>query len=237
MTNVLELKDVSYTYPGHDAPAIEALSLSFSAHSFTAIVGPSGSGKSTVLKLLADLIKPAEGEMHRNGRISMVFQSGALLPWKTAEENVALGLMNAGLTEHEQFAKARAALGEVGMSQFAQELPSDLSGGQRQRVGIARALVTDPDILLMDEPFSALDVETAERLHRELLSLWQRHSLTVIMVSHSLEEAVLLAQSVLVMKAGSLKKTVAVTLPYPRHLETRAMHIANEIRLLIHERG
>ena len=150
MAHVLELKDVSYAYPGHNAPAIEALSVGFPAHSFTAIVGPSGGGKSTVLKLLAGLIPPQTGEMKTDGRISMVFQSGALLPWKTAEENVALGLMNAGLSEHEQFAKARAALGEVGMTQFARELPRDLSGGQRQRVCIARALVTDPDILLMD---------------------------------------------------------------------------------------
>ena len=237
MESILKLSDVSYTYPGHDASAIHSFSLSLPAHSFTAVVGPSGSGKSTVLKMLAGLIQPNTGDVERAGTTSMVFQSGALLPWKSAEENVELGLLNANISDRERLAKARAALGEVGMAALSRELPRNLSGGQRQRVGIARALVTDPDILLMDEPFSALDVETAERLYREVISLWQRRRLTIVMVSHAPEEAALLAQSVIIMKSGRIAKTIPVTLTYPRHLEAHSMHIANEIRLHIHSQS
>lgn len=212
---------------------LDRVSFSLPPGSFTAIVGPSGSGKSTILKLLAGLAYPSEGKVICTGNVSMVFQSGALLPWKTVEENVEISLLQHKLSPRESLSRAHEALNEVGMRDLARELPRNLSGGQRQRVGIARALAVNPDVLLLDEPFSALDVETASRLHRELLSLWDRRKLTVILVSHSPEEAVLLAQSVMVLRAGRIVKTISVPFGYPRALDQRTLHLENEVRLLI----
>ncbi len=230
----LELSHVSLIYPGQSAPALNDVSLSFAPESFTAIVGPSGCGKTTLLNTIAGLATASDGTVVRAGRLSMVFQSGALLPWKTAEENISLGLMH--LSERERHTKAHEALREVGMQDFARSLPRDLSGGQRQRIGIARAIAVNPDILLLDEPFSALDVETTERLHHELLALWRSRKLTIIMVSHSPEEAALLAQSVVVMRNGRVLKEYPNPLSYPRDLNHETMHFASEIRMRIHTR-
>jgi NitT/TauT family transport system ATP-binding protein len=232
----MELKQVSFHYPNHET-VLHDVSCAFPTGSFTAIVGSSGSGKSSVLKLLAGLVQPTEGAVARSGRAAVVFQNGALLPWKTAEENVELGLLRSKYAPHERIARAHQALTEVGMREFAREVPRNLSGGQRQRVGIARALVTSPDILLLDEPFSALDVETATNLHRELLSLWQRHHLTIVLVSHSPEEAIELAETVMVMQNGRIIKTVPNALPYPRHLNGPSMQRAEGLRALIKSEG
>lgn len=187
-------------------------SLEIQTGEFFCLVGPSGCGKSTVLKLVAGLESPTSGELSKPTGVAMVFQSGALLPWLTVKENVAFGLqMNNKLTE-----SVENYLAMVGLKDFAKRFPRELSGGQRQRVGIARALAVVPDVLLLDEPFSALDSLTTAELHQDLLKIWQDTKITIVMVSHLLEEAVLLADRVGVMGDGNLKGVVKVSPNRPR---------------------
>lgn len=172
-----------------------------------AIIGPSGSGKSTLLYLMAGLLPPASGTLTITGqpieahkqKLAIILQDYGLFPWLTAEVNVALPLLLRGVARGEAVAKARERLAELALAGIGGRFPGRLSGGQRQRVAIARALIIDPDVLLMDEPFSALDALTRERLQDTLLTVWRERHLTVVMVTHSIEEAAYLGQRVLVL--------------------------------------
>jgi NitT/TauT family transport system ATP-binding protein len=210
--------------------ALDDLSLSIVAGAFVAIVGPSGCGKSTLLNIAAGLLAPSAGEVRVEGeplaginrRATYMFQQDALLPWKTVRENVALGLTLDGVAKAEAHARADAWLTRVGLAAFAAHYPSQLSGGMRKRVVMAQNWIIDRGILLMDEPFSALDVHTRQRMESELLELWDASARkTVVFVTHDLEEAIALADEVVVLSAGPAARIVAhhpVTLARPRDL-------------------
>ncbi len=217
MTNSIVLNNVYKSYPSAaNKWAVKDFSLEVNREEFFCLVGPSGCGKSTVLKLIVGLEKPTSGKIEKPDAISMVFQSGALLPWLTVEENVAFGLEMMGKDKQKIHDICNKYLEMVNLLHFREKYPRELSGGQRQRVGIARALAVEPKVLLLDEPFSALDAITTEELHKDLLAIWKETKITVIMVSHLLEEAVLLADRVGVMLDGSLKGIVEISLARPR---------------------
>jgi NitT/TauT family transport system ATP-binding protein len=193
------------------------------------LLGPSGSGKSTLLRMLAGLSKPSGGEVFWHGKpirsqninVSIVFQSFALFPWLTVQENVEAPLKARGMAAAERRERALAILDTVGLDGFQSAYPKELSGGMRQRVGFARALVVEPEVLFMDEPFSALDVLTAENLRSELLELWEKKTIptqAVFLVTHNIEEAVLLADRIIVLgrNPGHVRTDFKVTLPHPR---------------------
>lgn len=195
-----------------------------------ALLGKSGSGKSTLLRILAGLIPPSQGNVYYRGNpvqgpargISMVFQSFALLPWLTVLHNVELGLEALGIDRDERRERALKAIDTIGLDGFESAFPKELSGGMRQRVGFARALVVNPDILLMDEPFSALDVLTADNLKSDLLDLWKTKKTGlhgILFVTHNIEEAILLADRIIVFNSnpGSIRGELKVTLPHPRN--------------------
>lgn len=217
MTEEIILDNVSKRYVDRDAVwAVRDFSLKVEAGEFVCLVGPSGCGKSTLLKLIANLEAPSSGSISAPGRISMVFQNGALFPWLTAEENVAFGLQNKHLSRNQVKEESKKYLKMVNLAGLEGKFPRELSGGQRQRVGIARALAAEPQVLLLDEPFSALDTITTDELHRDLLQLWQELQMSVVMVSHSLEEAVYLADKIVIMNQGGVKEVLVVNLPRPR---------------------
>ncbi len=201
-----------------DTPALAPTSLSIPAGQFVALLGPSGSGKSTLLSLIAGLDTPSAGEVHVAGRPGVVFQEAALFPWLSVRENVAFGLKMAGLGKSARLLRADDALKSVHLSRFAGAFPHELSGGMRQRASIARALVLDPALLLMDEPFGALDAQTRSLLQDELLQVWERTRKTVVFVTHSLDEALLLADRVILLSArpGRVIADLAVSAPRPR---------------------
>lgn len=182
---------------------------------FISIVGPSGCGKSTLLRIIAGLETPDTGNVTLPQRRSMVFQSSALLPWLSAEENVLLPLSVHNLNPKEALNKAEKLLQLMKLTKLKNFHPRELSGGQKQRVGIARALMVDPELLILDEPFSALDTITQEELHQDLLNIWRELNMTIIMVSHSIEEAVLLSDRVCVMSPQGLSE-VPILLSRPR---------------------
>ena len=205
------------------------ISLALDAGSFTVLVGPSGVGKSTLLRILGGLLQPTAGEVLLDGQppaarpepIGIVFQRDNLMPWRTAYENVRLPLELLGIPAVE---RVDELLQLVGLEGFEQAYPAQLSGGMAQRVALARALVHQPDLLLLDEPFGALDALTRERMAQELLRIWRAVPVTVFMVTHSIHEAVLLADRVLVMSGhpGRLAHRVTIDLPRPRRLEMQA---------------
>jgi NitT/TauT family transport system ATP-binding protein len=206
--------------------ALEGISLDVPRGQFVSLLGPSGCGKSTLLHAIAGLV-PADGAIAVNGRQvegpgldrGVVFQDYALFPWRTVVENVAFGLEIKKTPREERLAIARKHIAAVGLSGFANRYPSQLSGGMKQRVAIARALAFDPEVLLMDEPFAALDAQTREILQGELLKLWEHTGKTVVFVTHSIDEAIFLSQRVAVMTArpGRIKEIVDVDLPSPRY--------------------
>ncbi|OGE30843.1 hypothetical protein A2631_04105 [Candidatus Daviesbacteria bacterium RIFCSPHIGHO2_01_FULL_44_29] len=198
--------------------ALQDIDLKVSSGEFVCIVGPSGCGKSTLLKIIAGLEKPTSGEIQRPENIAMVFQSAGLLPWLTVEENVSLPLKMKGLSAKEARKQADFYLHLVGLQKFLQKLPRELSGGQRQRVGIARALSVKPDVLLLDEPFASLDTITVDDLHADLLEIWSQFKPTVIMVSHSIEEAISLSDRVIVMTENTIKKSIPIIFSRPRQV-------------------
>jgi len=214
------------TPTGAAMTAIRDVNLVVEPGQFCAIVGPTGCGKSTTLTLAAGLERPSAGSVKVSGKpvdgitkgASFVFQSDALLPWKPVEANVALGPMFAGAPKKEALAMARDWLKVVGLAGFENHYPHQLSGGMRKRVSLAAALINKPSILLMDEPFSALDVQTRAIMSNELLTLWERTKPSVMFVTHDLEEAISLADKVVVITAGpgTVKAVFDVDLPRPR---------------------
>jgi len=204
-----------------DLHALDRVSFTVAAQEFVCVLGPSGSGKSTLLRLLAGLLKPTLGEVTYPGgrpRVGFVFQLANLMPWRTVLENIALPLELQSLDRQMMREKAQEMVDLVGLQGFERSWPRDLSGGMAQRVAIARALIHDPDILLLDEPFGSLDALTRERMWSELSRIWQARRKTVIMVTHSISEALFLADRVLVMtqRPGSIKLDLKVDLQRPR---------------------
>lgn len=205
---------------------LDSLSFEVESNTFVAILGPSGCGKSTLLSMIDGLLDPSSGEILVDGKQvtkpqpdrAMVFQDFALFPWQTVEENIALGLDIQGASEDEQQAIAHEWIEKVGLEGFAEHYPYELSGGMKQRVGLARALAVDPDVLLMDEPFGALDAQTKDTMQTELLRLLQEQSKTVLFVTHDITEAVYLADKIVVMskKPATIIRDLSVEFDRPR---------------------
>ncbi|GGM47138.1 aliphatic sulfonate ABC transporter ATP-binding protein [Longimycelium tulufanense] len=203
------LRGVGKTFDGRRV--LDGIDLTLGAGEFVALLGPSGSGKSTLLRLLAGLDNDFDGELTVPGRVSVAFQDPRLLPWRRVGENIALGLRRTDPRE-----AARQALAEVRLDHHLNSWPSTLSGGEAQRVSLARALVREPDLLLLDEPFSALDALTRLVMHRLVSELWQRHSPAVLLVTHDVDEALLLADRVLVLGGGRIAAEYRISEPRPR---------------------
>jgi NitT/TauT family transport system ATP-binding protein len=230
---MIELESLSFAY-GKEKNVLSDISLNIPDGSFGVLVGGSGSGKTTLLRQVAKLLRPTTGFVKADGPTAMVFQNGALFPWETAHGNISLPLIAAGLKEAEIEKRVKEALEKVGLADFKDKFPRELSGGQRQRVGIARALAVEPKILLLDEPFSALDINTAENLRQDLLKIWQELKITILMVSHSVGEAVELAEAIYVLKDGHLHRAVEIDLPYPRHEHAHEfMEIVKKVTSLV----
>ncbi len=243
MTPCIQARNVSLTFrPKNREPvvALNALSLDVEKGEFVSVVGPSGCGKSTFLNILLGLIKPDTGLMQLNGRAisgpgqdrAMVFQEFGLLPWRTVLGNVELGLELKGVEVSARRSRAMELIHMAGLAGFANHYPHELSGGMKQRVGLARALATDPDVLLMDEPFAALDAQTRDLMQAELLQVWERTKKTVIFVTHSIEEAAYLSDRVAVMSArpGRIKHIIKVDLARPRDYEMRLTSKFNDLK-------
>ena len=225
---ILSVQQMDMIFPDDNGGlhAVENISFEVCPQEFLCVVGPSGCGKSTLLRVLAGLLVPTRGQVKFTGdspRIGMVFQQSNLMPWRSVLENIILPLELDGLDAASARDKAQDLIELVGLQGFEENLPRDLSGGMAQRVALARSLVHDPDILLLDEPFASLDALTRDRMGTELLRIWQARQKTVIMVTHSISEAVLLADRVLVMsqRPGSIKLDMNVDLPRPRAEEMR----------------
>jgi len=228
---ILEADEITMTYLGGQGSleALEGVSLQVNAGEFLCIVGPSGCGKSTLLRALGGLVRPTSGRVYLGGelltaprrQIGFVFQKANLMPWRTVLRNVTLPLEIQGLKNEEAGQQARELLKLVGLEGFEDAYPHELSGGMEQRVAIARALIHDPAILLLDEPFGSLDALTRERMNLELLRIWEARRKTVVMVTHSIQEAVFLADRILVMSSrpGRIEASFPVPLPRPRCLE------------------
>jgi NitT/TauT family transport system ATP-binding protein len=213
--------------------ALDPISLDIRNKEFVCILGPSGCGKSTILGLIAGLIEPTSGSVTINGlpietarkahQIGLVFQDPVLLPWRTVAENAALPLEVLKTPGADREARVRAVLGLVKLEGFERRFPHELSGGMRQRLGIARALSFDPQVLLMDEPFGALDAITRDKMSIELLRIWEQRQKTVIFVTHSISEAVFLSDRIVVMtpRPGQIAAAIENPLPRPRSLDVR----------------
>ncbi|MCC7119175.1 MAG: ABC transporter ATP-binding protein [Anaerolineales bacterium] len=215
--------------------ALENISFALRAREFICFLGPSGSGKTTLLRVLAGLQKPTAGaaqfQLAQTPKIGMVFQQANLMPWRTVLENIKLPLELEGVSDANAKLKAQELIELVGLRGFENSLPRDLSGGMAQRVGLARALIHNPDLLLLDEPFASLDALTRERMWGELSMIWQAKQKTVVMVTHSIHEALFLADRVLVLtqRPGKIKLDLPVNLPRPRADDVRYTHQFGEM--------
>lgn len=237
-TPVISIKGVNKIFKqGSDEQviALKDIQVDIFPGEFISLIGPSGCGKSTLLRVIADLLPPTNGEVRINGKTpaqarldrdyGMVFQAATLYDWRTVSANVQLPLEIMGYSAAERKQKAQQMLELVELGKFGKHYPWQLSGGMQQRVAIARALAFDPPLLLMDEPFGALDEFTRERMNLELLRIWEQTKKTVIFVTHSIAESVFLSQRVVVMspRPGRITKVVDIDLPYPRTFETREL--------------
>ncbi len=250
---VVEIAGASKRYgpaPG-GVLALAAIDLTIGPGEFVSLIGPSGCGKSTLLRLIGDLTAPTAGDVRVNGKparqarldrdYGMVFQAPVLMDWRTVEKNVQLPLEIMGFAAAERVRRANALLDLVELREFAGRYPWQLSGGMQQRVAIARALAFDPRLLLMDEPFGALDEMTRERLNLEVMSLWRRLATTIVFVTHSIPEAVFLSTRVVILspRPGRITKIVEIDLPPPRTVETREteqyFRLVTEVRAALRE--
>ncbi len=226
---ILTVKDLNVVFPDNNGGlcALEDISFEVRPREFVCFLGPSGSGKTTLLRVLAGILGPISGRVnfiqHQQPKIGMVFQQPNLMPWRTVLDNIKLPLELEGAGRTKARAKAREMIELVGLQGFEDNWPRDLSGGMAQRVGIARALIHDPDLLLLDEPFGSLDAITRERMWTELSRIWQAKQKTVIMVTHSINESLFLADRVLVLtqRPGKVKLDLEVDLPRPRKDDIR----------------
>jgi NitT/TauT family transport system ATP-binding protein len=239
----LENITVSFTFPEGTVTVLDNINFTVNERDFLALLGPSGSGKSTLLRIIAGLIKPNKGKVYFKGEeikdinpgVAMVFQNFALFPWLTVLENVELGLKAKGIPPEERRKKATEAIDLIGLDGFENAYPKELSGGMKQRVGFARALVMEPDILLLDEPFSALDVLTAENLRNDLIELWIEKRIptkAIILVTHSIEEAVYMADRIILLSKdpGRIIKEIRIDLPHWRDKKSQEfLEIVDEI--------
>jgi NitT/TauT family transport system ATP-binding protein len=225
--HIIELSGVSKMYNHEPKPAVHDVSFVVHQGEFVSIIGASGCGKSTLLRMIADIEKPTLGTLTKPHDISMAFQSAALFPWLTVFDNVALGVRAMKVSEAAVRHLVETYLELTKLTAFAQEYPAQLSGGQRQRVGIARALAVNPKVLLLDEPFSALDPKTTAELHDDVIEIWQKTKKTILMVSHLIEEAVSLSDKVILMKNGTVAKIYHINFPYPRR--EQAMDFSHKV--------
>jgi NitT/TauT family transport system ATP-binding protein len=242
MQSAVELRDVwkEFVKGAGRIEALQAIDLAVAPKSFTAILGPSGCGKSTLLNMVAGFDAPTRGQVLANGapvaapspKRAVVFQEPALFPWFSVYENVVFGPKTQRKPAAEYRPRAEQILEQVGLKGFASHYPAELSGGMKQRVGIARVLVMEPEVLLMDEPFGSLDAQTRTLMQELLLSVWERHHQTVLFITHDIEEALLLADSVCVMTArpGRIKKRIAVELARPRTIEVTTSPVFNGLK-------
>ncbi len=245
-TPAVEVLSAEKTY-ANGTRALLPVNLTVREGEFVTLLGPSGCGKSTLLKMVAGLLQPSDGRLllwrkpvdqldSTGRRLSFVFQEATLMPWARVMGNVRLPLDLAGVPKDQAEPRVRSALQMVGLDKFENALPRELSGGMQMRVSIARGLVTEPQLLLMDEPFGALDEITRNRLDSDLLGLWQKHKLTVIFVTHSIYEAVYLSQRVVMMAArpGRIVEEVTIDEPYPRgpdfRVSTAFSHYARRLQ-------
>jgi NitT/TauT family transport system ATP-binding protein len=234
--SVITINNVSKVFnegQANEVIALQEIDLEIGAGEFVSLIGPSGCGKSTLLRLIADLLPPSQGELSVNGKspqaarlgqeYGFIFQAATLYEWRTIRKNVMLPLEIMGYTPQEQSSRAQKMLEMVELGKFGDHYPRQLSGGMQQRASIARALAFEPALLLMDEPFGALDEFTRDRMNMELLRIWQQTQTTIVFVTHSIAEAVFLSQRVVVMSArpGQIKAVIEIDLPYPRVFETR----------------
>jgi len=223
--------------------ALNGVSLDIMENEFITVVGPSGCGKSTLLNIIAGLLEPSSGKAYCNGKEingtgterGVVFQQYALFPWLTVKKNVMFALEMRGVKGAEAEKEAMKYLEMVDLAKFADHYPKELSGGMKQRVAIARAYAADPEVLLMDEPFGALDAQTRTQLQTELLDTWQNQKKTCFFITHDVDEAIILGQKCIIMSArpGRIKEIVDIDIPYPRNQETkmtpRFMELKNKI--------
>jgi NitT/TauT family transport system ATP-binding protein len=228
----IELQDVACTFVSKDNPgqrytAVQHVTLTVGAGEFVSVVGPTGCGKSTLLNVAAGLLQPSQGTVKVfgqplagiNTRAGYMFQAESLMPWRTALENVVAGLQFRGVPDAEARAQAQDWLRRVGLGAFGDRYPHQMSGGMRKRASLAQTLVLDPDIILMDEPFSALDIQTRQLMENEVLALWQAKKKAVLFITHDLDEAIAMSDRVVVMSAGPASRPMgefAIDIPRPR---------------------
>ena len=226
---MLSIQDISMRFDLPDGSSVNALSnvsLNVAAGEIVSVLGPSGCGKTTLLRIMAGLERPTSGEVTLDGvpierpgpQRGMVFQEYSLFPWRTILDNVAFGLELKGVSKEERYEKARRYITAVGLAGFENSYPHELSGGMKQRVAIVRALVNNPKALFMDEPFGALDAQTRNVMQAELLRIWQEQQKTVVFVTHSVDEAIYLADRVVIMSArpGQISEIIKIEIPRPR---------------------
>jgi ABC-type nitrate/sulfonate/bicarbonate transport system ATPase subunit len=245
--SILSIRGVSRRFG--DTPALQATDLDVAENDFVTILGPSGCGKSTLLRIVAGLDRPTGGQVLLDGRAvagpgadrGMVFQSYTLFPWLNVLDNVAFGLRERGLPRAQQIEIAQGFLAQVGLQNFGRHYPKQLSGGMQQRTALARALANQPRMLLMDEPFGALDHQTRELMQELLLGIWERERKTVLFVTHDIDEAIFMGSRVVVMTArpGRIKSDLAVPFEHPRHysIKTRPDFAALKAQLTEQLRG
>ncbi|KAF5423137.1 MAG: NitT/TauT family transport system ATP-binding protein [Candidatus Methanocomedens sp.] len=237
MLSIKNLNKTYHTEEGDEVVALSDINLDVADKELVCFIGPSGCGKTTLLRITAGLEKPDSGTLTVNNEPikgpgpdrGMVFQEYSLFPWRTVLKNITFSLELKKIPKSEREKIARDFLEVVGLSKFADSYPHELSGGMKQRVAIARALVNDPDVLLMDEPFGAVDAQTRNRLQHELLNIWEKKKKTVLFITHSVDEAVFLADKVVVFTArpGRIKEVINIDLPRPRE---RTSFEANAVR-------
>jgi len=222
---LISLDHVGKSFKDGQVRAVEDISFQVKAGEFVSLVGPSGCGKTTLLRLINGLIEADEGTVRVMGKapqpgpdLAMVFQSARLLPWRTVAGNIEFALALRGHDRKERADRTEALLGAVGLRDFSKAFPHELSGGMQQRVGLARALAVEPKVLLMDEPFAALDAMTREVLRNELLQMWSRRRMAIVFVTHDIDEAVMLSQRVVLLRPrpGRIDEIMDITLPEPR---------------------